>query len=138
MLSVLEAAAIILLTAALLAGHVLIAARIGRENTRPMGVLKVAGLSVLTYIAWYLAAVLVAFLLGFYSPTSRGIEVDVYYVTLGALIYPCDALPFLNGAAGGIACDLPGYAVGVPLLFLTGLLGAVALNYRRGSQTVSS
>ena len=134
MLSVLEAAAVVLITALLLVGHVVMSARVWRENTRPIGLLKLAGLSVLTYIVWYIAAVVAALILGFYSPASRGVEVDVYYATLGALIYPCDALPLLNGATGGIACDLPGYAVGVPVLFVLGLLGAVALNYRQRSQ----
>ena len=136
MLSLLQVALVIVLVVGLLAGHIAFATRIWRENTPLMGTLKLAGLSVLTYVVWQIAAVVAALLLGFYSPVSRGIEVDVYYSTLGALIYPCDALPMLNGMTGGIACDLPGYAVGVPFFFLVGLVGALLLNYGKRGPTV--
>src|SRR6476620_10690124 len=128
MLNVLEAAAVVVLALALLVVQVAISARVWRENAPLMATLKIAGVSVLVYIAWYMVAAIAAILLGFFSPAARGVEVDFYYATLGALIYPCDALPALNQATGGAMCNLPGYAVGVPVLFVVGMLGALILN----------
>jgi len=126
------------IVAAIFAGQVMAASRIWGENSTGMAVLKILGLSVITYVIWYIAAVLMAFLLGLYSPAaSRGVEVDIYYSTLGMPLYPCDAAPLLDDLTGGAVCDLPGFVIGVPLLFIVGLAGAVLLDRVRKSESVS-
>jgi hypothetical protein len=130
-MQVLEAALVVVLAIALLWAHIAFCSRIWRENRPLIGVLKIAGESVLMYIAWYIVAVVAAILLGFFSPGTRGVEVDAYYSTLGALIYPCDAIPGLRAVTGDMVCDLPGYAIGVPVLFVVGLVGAIVVNYIR-------
>src|SRR3954453_6836569 len=98
---------VLLLALAIVAVHVIVSARSwGQRNTRS-DLLRLAGVALITYVVWYLAAILVGLLIGLYSPGASGPALGMYYSTFGLPIYPCDALPPLESFLGGFICDLP-------------------------------
>jgi hypothetical protein len=133
MIKLLMTMGIILLVVAILGAHIVICARIWRQNSPLKAMAIIAGVSVIAYVVWFLAAIVTGLLIGLMSPDVRGIETDVFYSTFGALIYPCDALAFLENVFNGALCNVPGYLVGIPFFFLLGILSGLITNFLSGS-----